>query len=134
MALANPGVSRSVGAQQLTDDILALANKDAQPSRQTVLDFAGNLGAALAGKLVAAESTKPVTQAIAQLILDVLQSSSMPSSRFHATIASFRNALIAFNVTAVQAKAAEDRLLILGQEVRGPEDVPVQIHYRLLPK
>ena len=43
MALSNPSASRSAVAQQLTDDILALADKDAQPSRQTVFEFADEL-------------------------------------------------------------------------------------------
>jgi hypothetical protein len=118
-ALTNPGASRNAVAQQVTTDILALADKDAQPSRQTVSDFADELTKALAGKGLTSEKVKPVTQAI----LDVLESSSATSYRFHATIDSFRDALIALNVTAVQAKSAANRLFILGQEIRGPEDI-----------
>jgi hypothetical protein len=122
-ALTNPGATRSASAQAITDDILALAPKDAQPSRRTVSDFADEFTKALAGKQLAVEKLKPVTQAI----LDVLQSSGVPSSRFHATIDRFRDGLIALNVTAVQAKSAAGRLLILGQEVRGPEDIKLQL-------
>ena len=49
MALTDPSASRIAVAQQLTNDILMLAEKDAQPSRQTVLDFADALARALAG-------------------------------------------------------------------------------------
>jgi hypothetical protein len=53
----------------------------------------------------------------------VLQSSGVASYRFHATIDGFRDSLILLNTTAAQAKSAADRLFILGQEVRGPEDI-----------
>ncbi len=120
-ALTNPGASRNAVAQQVADDILALAEKDAQPSRRTVFDFADELTKALAGKGLTTEKAKPVSQAI----LDVLESSGMASYRFHAIIDGFRDALIALNATAAQAKSAAGRLLILGQEIRGPEDLPV---------
>jgi hypothetical protein len=109
-------------ARQVTDDIVALAEKDAQPSRQAVSNFADDLTKALAGKQLTADKTKAVTEAIQE----VLQSSGAASYRFHASIDRFRDSLIALNATAVQAKAAAGRLLILGQEVRGPEDIPVR--------
>lgn len=122
-ALANPGAPVAAIATRLTDDILALAERDARPSRQTALDFSVELTKALAGK---GANVQGVTAAI----LDVLQSSGTPSYRFHTVIDSFRDALIALNVTAVQAKSAANRLMILGQEVRGPEDI--KLHELLL--
>jgi hypothetical protein len=115
--------ARDALAQQVTNDILALAEKDAQPSRQTVSDFANEFTKALAGKQLTPEKIEPVTQAI----LDVLQSSGLTSYRFHAAIDRFRDSLIALNVTAAQAKSAAGRLLILGQEIRGPEDIKLQL-------
>ncbi|HEY1760460.1 MAG TPA: hypothetical protein VGG72_34115 [Bryobacteraceae bacterium] len=109
-------------AQQVTDDILALAEKDAQPSRQVVSDFAEDLTKALMGKQMTAEKAKAIRAAIEE----VLESSGAASYRFHASIDRFRDSLIAVNATAVQAKAAAGRLLILGQDVRGPEDIPVR--------
>jgi uncharacterized protein (DUF1499 family) len=120
-ALANPSASRNAVTQQIADDILALAEKDAQPSRQTAIDFADALARAVPRRELTVEKTKPVTQAL----LDVLQSSGVTSSRFHSAIDRFRDSLIALNATSAQAKSAADRLLILGQEVRGPEDFPV---------
>jgi hypothetical protein len=119
MNLTNPGASRNAVAQQVTNDILALADKDAQPSRQSVSDFADELTKALAGKGLTAEKTKAATSEI----LEVLQSSGVASYRFHAAIDRFRDSLIALNSTAAQAKSAAGRLLILGQEVHGPEDL-----------
>jgi hypothetical protein len=121
-ALANPSASRNAATQQITDDILALTEKDAQPSRQTVVDFADALARAIPRQALTTEKTRPVTQAL----LDVLQSAGLTSSRFHSAIDRFRDSLIALNATAAQAKRAADRLLILGQEVRGPEDIKLR--------
>jgi hypothetical protein len=130
MTLMNPGASRNAVAGQITDDILALAEKDAQPSRQTVVDFADELTKALAGKQLPVQKPKlslaePNLQRVTEPILDVLQSSGATSYRFHEAIDRFRSALIALNVTAAQAKSAANQLFILGQEIRGPEDLPL---------
>jgi len=117
-ALANSGAPLAAIATQVTDDILALAEKDAQPSRQTTLDFSVELTRALLGK----PSSPPRLQAVNAAILEVLQSSGVPSARFHASIDHFRDALLALDVIPVAAKNAANRLFILGQEVRGPED------------
>ncbi len=118
-ALAVPGASVIAVANRLTDDILALSEKDAQPSRQTVFDFSIELGKALTGKA----STQSKLQSASSAILDVLQSSGTPSARFHAAIDRFRNALTSLNATAVTAQDAANRLMILGQEVRGPDGI-----------
>src|ERR1700684_2260195 len=90
MALTNPDVSRSAVAQQLTNDILALAEKDARPSRQAVFEFADELTKAFFPALnrpkrviVLPPGTQPTQQTVTQAILDVLQSSGLPSYRFH---------------------------------------------------
>ena len=118
-ALANPGASRNAITQQVADDIQALADKDAQPSRQTVVEFADALTRALPRQGLTTEKAEPATQAVQ----DVLQSSGVASYRFHMAIDRFRDSLIALDATAAQAKSAADRLLIVGQEVRGPEDI-----------
>jgi hypothetical protein len=128
MTLANPAASRNAVAQQITDDILALAAKDARPSRQTAFGFADELTKALAGKLAVQKPKPPVPatlQPVTQAILEVLQSSGITSYRFHESIDHLRNGLISLGTTAALAKSAAGRLLILGQEVRGPEDAPL---------
>ena len=117
-ALSNPNAPLAAIATRVTDDILMLAEKDSQPSRQTTLDFAVELCKALES-----QPTPPAKlQAVTSAILDVLQSSGTGSYRFHSAVDRFRAALIALHVAPSQAKAAADRLLILGQEVRGPDD------------
>jgi hypothetical protein len=119
--LATPGAPIASIATRVTDDILALAEKDAQPSRQTTLDFSVELAKILAGKAAA----QPKVQAVDAAILEVLQSSGTASYRFHAAVDHFQDALIALNVTPAEAKRAASRLTILGQEVRGPEDIKI---------
>jgi hypothetical protein len=125
MQLANPTASRNAVAQQVADDIVALAEKDSQPTRLTAFEFADELTKALAGHVLRPKPLSPATlQPVIQAILDVLQSSGVPSYRFHAAIDHLRDGLISLGATAAQAKSAAGRLLILGQEVRGPEDSP----------
>jgi hypothetical protein len=125
MLLANPTASRSAIAQQLADDILGLAERDAQPSRQTAFEFADELTKALADRLQNPKGlSQAIVQPVIQAILDVLESSGVPSYRFHAAIDRLRDGLISLGATSAQAKSAAGRLLILGQEVRGPEDSP----------
>jgi hypothetical protein len=125
MLLANPTASRNAIVQQVADDIVTLAEKDSQPTRQTAFEFADELTKALAGHVLRPKPLSSATlQPVIQAIIDVLQSSGVPSYRFHAAIDHLRDGLILLGATAVQAKSAAGRLLILGQEVRGPEDSP----------
>jgi hypothetical protein len=77
--------------------------------------------AALLARLQSRE--EPTLQTVTQAVLDVLQSSGVSSSRFHDAIDRF---YIELGATRA-AKSAADRLLILGQEVRGPEDMKVGV-------
>jgi len=130
LAVANAPIAAI--ANRLTDDILALAEKDAEPSRQTTLDFAVELAKTLAGKVevwpgggslrTRVLRQHPPIQVVSSTIVEVLQSSGVASYRFHDAITRFREALIALNATAAQASSAANHLMILGQEVRGPED------------
>ena len=116
----------AVIAGRFTDDLLTLADKDARPSRRTALDFSVELGKALSGK----PSTGAKLQTVNAAIVEVLESSGITSARFHASIDHFRDALLALNVEPDAAKSAANRLMILGQEVRGPEDLPTRFRFR----
>ena len=118
-ALSRSDAPLAAIATRVTDDILALAEKDAQPSRRSTLDFATELARGLFGK----PSSQPQIQAVDATILEVLQSSGLPSARFHAAIDRLRDTLLAMNVVPAAARNAANRLMILGQEVRGPDDI-----------
>lgn len=119
-ALSKSDAPLAAIATRVTDDILALADKDAQPSRKTTLDFATELARGLFAK----PSSETQIAAVDAAIVDVLQSSGAPSYRFHGAIDRFRDALLAMNVAPAAARNAANQLFILGQEVRGPEDSP----------
>lgn len=121
-ALANPNPPIAAIATRVTDDILALADRDAVPSRRTTLDFSVALTKALAGK----PSSPAMLKTADAAILEVLQSSGVPSARFHASLDHFRNALLALNVNRDAATDAANQLMILGQEVRGPEGIKLE--------
>jgi hypothetical protein len=107
--------------QQLVNDILSLAETNPQPSRRVVLDFVDELTRALAGKKLAAENLSQLAVAI----LDVLHSDSVTTSKYGAMMERARQTLIAMGVAAPVAQRVVNRLMILGQQVRGPEDLPV---------
>jgi hypothetical protein len=119
-ALANSQTPNSSAASRVAEDVLALAEKDAQPSRGATLDFAAALTRALAGK----PASQPQLEKAASAIVDVLQSSGAPSYRFHGAIDRLRASLIDLGAKPSDASSAAGYLLVLGQEVRGPEDSP----------
>jgi hypothetical protein len=118
------------GSRQLTDDILALAPADAQPSRRVVMDFTNELTMALAGARRSPENVAMLARAIA----DVMQSDGVPTWKYRATLHEAQQALISMKVFPQMAQHAADKLRVLGQQVRGPEDLPVTTPVRLAPK
>jgi hypothetical protein len=124
MALSNPNASLAVLSNQVTDDILALADKTAAPSRQTTLEFSLELTKVLATRVSPTPKliNSPSIESVTGPLFEVLQSSGTTSAKFHASIEHFRAALIGLKVEEVAAKKATAELMILGQEVHGPED------------
>lgn len=121
-ALSNPNISLAVVAGRITDDILAMAEKGSAPSRQTVQDFAVELSKTLSKALAGQTTPAKKFSSVSAPILDVLQSSGVPSSRFHEAIDRLRDALIALNASPTEANIVAGRLMTVGQEIRGPED------------
>lgn len=119
-ALSKSDAPLAAITNRVADDILALAEKDARPSRRTTLDFATELARGLFSK----PSSEAQIRAVNAAIVDVLESSGTPSYRFHQAIDHFRDALLAMNVVPAAARNAANQLFILGQEIRGPEDSP----------
>jgi hypothetical protein len=119
--LALGGAPTGAVNQQLVNDILSLTETNPQPSRRVVSDFVDELTRALAGQKLAAA---PVAQ-LSAAILDVLHSDGVPTSKYRAMVENARRALIAMGVAMPVAQRVIGRLTILGQQVRGPEDLPV---------
>jgi hypothetical protein len=117
--LALNGAPTAAINQQLTNDILALAETIPQPSRRVVQDFAEELTRALAGQ-------KLTSDMIAQLsvgIVDVLHSDGVTTSKYRESLDRAHKALLAMSVPAAAAQRVVNRLMILAQEVRGPDDI-----------
>ena len=125
-ALSGPNPAVAAIANRVTDDILGLAEKDSMPSRQAALDLAIALTRALAAKPL-----RPYfITAASGAVLEVLQSSGTSSGRFHQAVDRFRQALIQIGATSSLADAAAGKLMILGQEVRGPDDYQFENRFR----
>ena len=124
--LALSGAPTAAVNQQLTSDILSLAETTPQPSRRVINDFVDELTRALAGQKLASDM-------IAQLsigITGVLHSDGVTTSKYHESLDRAHKALLAMSVPAPAAQRVVNRLMILGQEVRGPEDPPISPELR----
>jgi hypothetical protein len=107
-------------SQQIADDILSLTDTKPQPSRRVVLDFTDELTRALIGKRRSAENVANLGAAI----VDVLRSDGVPTWKYRAFLDAARQTLVSMGVSQQGAQRVADRLRILGQQVRGPEDLP----------
>jgi hypothetical protein len=116
------GTPGAAVTQQLTNDILSLVENNAQPSRRNVLDFADELMRALVGKKLPANSVSQLTAAI----LDVIHSDGVTTSKYRGAFERANQALLAMGVAAPVAKRVTGRLMVMGQEIRGPDDGPVR--------
>ena len=109
-------------SDQLTADILAMAEPRHPPRRALVVLFSESLAGALAGKDL---DEKPVARLSAS-ILEVLQSAGTGTHKFQASVDRAQEALKTLGVSDSRAQAVAARLASVGKSVRGPEDLPVQ--------
>lgn len=114
--------------RRLIGDILTLAPQDRQPSLRTAAEFVDELTSdLLTRKSLALHPRDPERidfqpqDRMTAAILDVLQGSRLPALQFRLAAGDFREALILLGVADAEADRAEDRLVRLGREIRGPE-------------
>ncbi len=117
-ALKDRGASRTTLSRQLADAILSLAQAGHEPSRSTVASFSEELTAALLGKDLTKEQLTAVEQSIGE-VLHVTGATSIPASRL-------RETLTALGVDATMSQTVTRRLIAMGEEVRGPDDMPAR--------
>jgi hypothetical protein len=123
LALKDSSAPRKVLSNQLVDQMMALAKRDQSPSRESVQRFSEDLTGALLGRDV----TKIRAAALQKAISDVLSgrgSTFRPAS-------SLRETLTSFGIDAPTVQGIVRRFIDVGQEVRGPDDLPVQPKFRL---
>ncbi len=107
----------------VADDIMALAEPDHQPSRALVQEFANDLTSALLPR------GWPVRRLVRQLTSDierVLQSAGTSTAEFHEAVDDAEKVLIALGVSTPAAENLTRHLRSIGEQVRGPEDIPIQ--------
>ncbi|MGA3187989.1 MAG: hypothetical protein ABSF22_12840 [Bryobacteraceae bacterium] len=122
LALKDPGASRKVLSNQLVDEMMALAKRDQSPSRASVQRFSEDLTSALSGKDVTSVRAAALQKAIADL-LGGKGSTFRPATRLRETLAS-----CGIDERTVQLIVA--RFIDIGQEVRGPDDLPLQPKFK----
>ncbi len=66
-------------------------------------------------------------------IVEVLESAGIGTYRFKESVARAKQALISLGLTDWKAQGIAERLRMVGKEVRGPDDTPVQM-FRLRPR
>jgi hypothetical protein len=122
LALKDSGAPRKVLSNQLVDEIMAMAKRDQAPSRAAVQRFSEDLNGALMGRDV----TKVRAAALQKAISDVLSgngSTFVPAS-------SLRETLTSCGIDRPTVQGIVRRLIDIGQEVRGPDDMPVREKFR----
>ena len=118
LALKDPHASRKTLSNQLVNEMMELAKSDQSPARATVQRFSEDLTTALIGKDV----TTIRAAALQQEISDVLSgkgSTFIPASKLYDTLSGFR-------IEDRTIQQIVDRFREIGQEIRGPDDLPVR--------
>jgi hypothetical protein len=116
-ALKDRGASRTTLSHQLADEIMSMAESGHQPSRPAVTSFAEELTSALLGK----ELTNAQVIMLEQSIDEVLRSSGATFT----SASRLRETLGSVGVDASRLQIITKRFIAVGEEVRGPDDLPV---------
>jgi hypothetical protein len=105
----------------VADDIMALAEQAHPPARTLVQEFANNLTSELIPR------GYPVRRLVRQLTTDiqkVLQSAGTSTAGFHEALDDAQKVLVALGVSTPAAQNLASLLRNIGEQVRGPEDMP----------
>jgi len=117
LALRDSGTPRKVLSNQLVEEILALGKSNQSPARTTVQRFCEDLTTALLGK----DMTEIRAAALQKAITGVMSgkgSTFLPANKLYDTLAGFR-------IDERTIQGIVDRFREIGQEVRGPDDLPL---------
>ncbi len=115
LALENPNISRAVAAKHLADVMLPLADRNRQPSRTVVDDFAKELGFALSGK-----NLKDGQIANISVCLMMVMKGTVPNLKSTSLL---REVLAGAGITDFEIGTLVRRFLAIGEDVRGPDDM-----------
>jgi hypothetical protein len=118
LALKDSHAARKTLSNELVNEMMALAKSDQSPSRTTVQRFSEDLTAALLGKDVTTIRAAALEKAISG-VLSGKGSTFLPACSLYETLAGFR-----LDDRTIQVIV--DRFREIGQEVRGPDDLPLR--------
>jgi hypothetical protein len=118
LALKDSSAPRKALAKQLTDEMMAQAKAHQTPSRYAVQRFSEDLTTALIGRDITTIRASALQKAIADL-MSGKGSTFLPAS-------SLRETLTSCGVNEPTVQAIVQRFIDIGQEVRGPDDLPRQ--------
>jgi hypothetical protein len=113
--MAQAGASAAALSAELVDEMLSLAPKDRQPSRGAVAGFANEFTAALIGKNLNGIQVSALYRCITEL-LSGSGTNLQPAGALRETLASIG--------IGAHAQSIVTRFIEVGEEVRGPDDVP----------
>ena len=120
LTLQDPAAAPAV-RQQLSADLLIVSDPQHRPAQKSLRPFVDQLVSALSGKQQPAAARTQLSAAI----LEVLHSAGVGTHRFRAAIDRSRDALTNIGVSAVDAARTADLLRAVGNDVRGPDDMPL---------
>ena len=118
LALKDPGAPRKTLSNQLTDQMMSLSKRDQSPSRASVRRFAEDLTTALLGRDITAIRANALQKSISDVVRGK-GSTFMPAT-------TLRETLTSCGIDAPTVQGIVRRFIDIGQEVRGPDDLPVQ--------
>lgn len=111
--------------ERLKSDIKALTTKGMKPLDRHTEEVAISLRNALLGKRLRAPAARLVMP-----ILDILHSSDAPAARIPTWFKDAKAALDEINISAASSSAVIGSRIVISQDIRGPEDLGVQIRQR----
>jgi len=117
LALKDSHAARKTLSNQLVDEMMTISKSDQSPSRATVQRFSEELTGALLGKDVTTIRAAALQKAITG-VLSGKGSTFLPACSLYETLAGFR-------IDDRTIQVIVDRFREIGQEVRGPDDLPV---------
>jgi len=108
-------------SRQLALDFSAVADPDHRPMGLSLNLLASQLTIALPAKTLRPELLNPLTTKI----VDILYSAGTSTIGFFESVDTVEAALLELGVTKRQAHEIAQRMLTIGKQVRGPDDMPV---------
>ena len=117
LALKEPDASRASLSQQLVDQMMLLAEKDHQPPRPIVTDFADELTRALIGQILNKSQITAVQQSIVEIMRQPDSSNLEPACQL-------RETLTAIGIGDSKIQLIVGDFIAVGEAVRGADDPP----------